>query len=66
MSTTVHECLQNAQLNFQNVARLAPVLAAHPIWQMAMEQLSNALAAIDNGRDLNFVIQDGMGEDVKL
>lgn len=66
MSTTVHEALLSAQLNFQTMSKMAPGLSAHPIWQIAMEQLSNALTAIDNGRDLNFVIQDGMGGEIKL
>jgi hypothetical protein len=33
---------QCAQINFQNVENLAPVLKTHPIWLIAMEQL-NAL-----------------------
>ena len=63
MSTTVHEALQNAQINFENLGR-SP-LGKHPFFLIAKSQLDNALEAIDNGTALNDVIQESMGDDVK-
>ncbi len=63
MSTTVHEALQNAQVNFENLRR-SP-LARHPFFMIAKAQLDNALEAIDNGMALNDVIQESLGDAVK-
>lgn len=63
MSTTVHEALQNAQINFANLQRTA--LAQHPFFMIAMSQLDNALEAIDNGMGLDEVIQESMLDEVK-
>jgi len=37
------EWIQNAQINFKNVVKLNPQLAAHPIFRLASEQLHNGL-----------------------
>ena len=63
MSTTVHEALLNAQINFQNLGRMGA--AGNPLYMIAMEQLNNGLEAIDNGMILDDVIQEHLGADVK-
>ena len=58
MSTTVLEALQSAQINFGTLAKLG--LKVHPIYFLAMDQLNNALQAIENNKSLNSVIQEHM------
>jgi hypothetical protein len=62
MSTTVLEALQNAELNFKNVGRMGA--KNNPIYMMAMEQLKNAIEALENGRKPDDVIQENMFADV--
>ena len=62
MSTTVHECFINAQCNFENVIRLGG--GKNPIFMIAMEQLNNGLAALENGKNLEDVIQEDMFSEV--
>ena len=62
MSTTVLEALQNAQINFENVGKMGA--KNNPIFMMAMEQLNNAIASLENDKGPNDVIQDEMFGDV--
>ncbi len=64
MSTTVHEALMNAQINFATTGRMIPVLASHPIFALATEQLANALEALESGMDLDHVIQESLGGEI--
>lgn len=41
------ECLQNAQINFENLARMAPVVGNHPIYKLAKEQLDNGIEKLE-------------------
>ena len=61
MSTTVLEALQNAKINFETIKMMLP---AHPIYDMALEQLSNGLKALENDMSPNDVIQENMFDDV--
>jgi hypothetical protein len=62
MSTTVLEALQNAELNFKNVGRMGA--KNNPIYMMAMEQLKNAIKALENGKKPDEVIQENMFAEV--
>jgi len=44
---SANEILQNAQINFGNVAIVFPRLAQLPIWQMATDQLRNGLKKLE-------------------
>lgn len=59
MSTTVLDALQNAQINFETVGRMTGG-NRNPIFGIAMEQLNNAIAAIENGKSPDDVIQENM------
>ena len=63
MSTTVLEVLLNAQINFQDAGRMG--CNHNPIFLMAMDQLNNGIAAIENGKTLNYIIQENVADDVK-
>jgi hypothetical protein len=58
MSTTVIEALQNAKINFENTKSIPP------IFPLAMEQLDNAIEALENGLSATDVIQETMFGDV--
>ena len=62
MSTTVLEALQNAELNFKTVGRMGA--KNNPIYMVAMEQLKNAIEALENGKKPDEVIQENMFADV--
>lgn len=40
------EIIMNAQINFENVAKMNPDLKLHPIFGMATEQLENGIAKL--------------------
>ena len=65
MSTTVLEALQNAQCNFETVGENG-LLGGNVIYQIALDQLKNAIEAIKKGRDPNFVIQEDICSEVKV
>jgi len=54
MSTTVLDALLNAQASFETAKQLPQ------IFPLAMDQLNNAIEAIENGKGANDVIQDNM------
>jgi len=53
----------NARINFQNAGRMG--CNHNPIFLMAMDQLNNGIAAIENGKTLNYIIQENVADDVK-
>jgi len=65
MSTTVLEALQSAQCNFGTVGKMTGV-NQNPIFMIAMEQLKNSIAALENDRDAHYVIQESMADDVRV
>jgi len=64
MSTTVLEALQNAHCNFETMGRLGA--KGYTIYGLAMGQLENAIKALENGRDAEFVIQESMVDEVHV
>lgn len=56
MSTTVFDALQNAQANFEPVGKLGA--KNNPIFMIAMDQLNNAIAAVNNNKSLDYVIKE--------
>ena len=58
MSTTVLEALQNAQINFETIGKMGA--KNNPIFMIAMDQLNNAITALDNDKGADDVIQDHM------
>uniref|UniRef100_A0A6M3J020 Uncharacterized protein n=1 Tax=viral metagenome TaxID=1070528 RepID=A0A6M3J020_9ZZZZ len=51
MSITVLEVLECAKINFNNVNRMSGgILSGHPIYMLAMEQLTIATKAISEGK----------------
>lgn len=62
MSTTVREALENCQINLGNAAKFG---ISNPMVIIAKGQLDNALEAIENGMDLDDVIQESMFEEVR-
>ena len=62
MSTTVLEALENAQVNFETLGRMGA--ASNPIYMIAMDQLNNAIEAIQADKGLDFVLQDNMFADI--
>ena len=64
MSPTVLGALENAQINFENIANMGA--KNNPIFMIALEQLSNAIVALENGKEAYDVIQDGLGADVDV
>jgi hypothetical protein len=63
MSTTVLEALENAQINFKTVGKMGA--QGHPIFQIAMEQLKNAITALDNGKAPDDILQESLLDEVK-
>lgn len=63
MSTTVLEALQNAQINFETIGRMGA--NRHPIFMMALEQLSNGIKALNNGMSIDDLIQEEAFSEVK-
>lgn len=57
MSTTVREALMNAQINLSNADNFA---SPYPMMMIAKDQLDNAMKALENGMDLDDVIQESM------
>jgi hypothetical protein len=64
MSTSVYDALLNAQINLENCECMLPGFK-NPIYQIAKNQLDNALKAIDNGMSLEDIIQEEMGGEIK-
>ena len=64
MSITVLEVLQNAQCNFETMGKMGA--KNNPIYGLAMGQLKNAIKALENGRDAEFVIQESMVDEVHV
>ena len=62
MSTTVIEALENAKVNFETAQNMGR--AGSPIFMLAMEQLLNAIEALENDLKPNDVIQESMGAEV--
>jgi hypothetical protein len=60
---TTLDALQNAKCNFETLGRLG--LKSHPIYLIAIDQLSNAIKALENGKAPNDVLQEHMFGDVK-
>lgn len=62
MSTTVLEALQNAQINFATVGkrRLKSDPVTNIAFNIATDQLDNAIAALENGKSATDVIQQNM------
>ena len=58
MSTTVLEALQNAQINFETIGKIGA--KNNPIFMIAMDQLNNAITALDNDKGADYVIQDDL------
>ena len=56
MSTTVLGALQNAKINFETIGRFGA--SGNPIFMIAMEQLNNAIAALESGAAPDKVIQE--------
>lgn len=63
MSTTVLEALQNAQFNFETLGKMGAKNS--PFFVIAMEQLKNSIAALENGKSPDEVIQENMFGDIK-
>jgi len=53
MSVSNLEVLQNAQMNLETFVRMNPMVARHPIFMMATEQVKNGVAALKSGKDIN-------------
>ena len=62
MSTTVLEALENAKINFENARTMGPV--GKPIYDMAVEQLGNAIEALENDFGPHDIIQESMFSEV--
>lgn len=62
MITTVIEALENSKVNFENVGRMGA--AKNPLYMIAMQQLNNALEALENVNNPDYVIQEHMFDDV--
>lgn len=58
MTTTVLDALENAKINFETVGHMGA--ARHPIYAIAMTQLTNAIKALENGIAPDAVIQENM------
>lgn len=63
MSVTVLEVLESAKINFETIGKMGA--KNHPIFMIAMEQLNNAIAAMENGRGADFVVQENLASEVK-
>ena len=64
MSTTVFDALQNARTNFKTIGRLWA--DSNPIFIIAMEQLTNAITALENGKAPDDVIQEHIAAPVDV
>ena len=58
MSTTVFSALQNAQINFEIIGKMGA--KNNPIFMIAMDQLNNAITALENDKGPYDVIQEHM------
>ena len=56
MSTTVLEALQNARSNFKTIGKMGA--KDNPIFMIAMDQLNNVIAELENDKGPNDLIQD--------
>lgn len=65
MATTVLGALQCAKINFEAIGK-EPAVGRHPIFVIALEQLTNAVTALENGKAPSDVIQEYMGGEVDL
>jgi len=65
MSTTVLEAIENAKCNVETVAGMTVSPIAAGICSIAIEQLSNAIEALENGLNADDVIQENMFSEVK-
>ncbi len=61
--TTILDALQNAQCNLETLGRLGA--KSHPIFLVALDQLSNAIKALENGKAPNDVLQERLFGDVE-
>ena len=61
MSTTALQALQNAQINFRTVAKS---VGDNLFFLIAMDQLDNGIAALENGKAPDDVIQEHMFDEV--
>lgn len=43
MSISIIEVAENAKINFENVVKMNPALGQHPIFTIAMEQLTEVI-----------------------
>ena len=64
MSTTVYDAIINAQINFETAASMGA--SANPIFKIALDQLNNAVTAIENGKDFDWILQENMFGDVNV
>ena len=65
MSTTVLDALMNAKINFETAQTMGHSGSGNPIFMIAMEQLNNAIKALENDRGSAFVIQENMVSDIE-
>lgn len=63
MSTTILDALLNCQHNFKTLRSMG--LCCNPLYIIGMSQLSNAIDALKNGRESDFVIQESLVDEVK-
>ena len=47
MSLSIEEVAVSAQMNFENVVKMNPLLKSHPIFQLAMEQLQEVIDRLE-------------------
>lgn len=64
MSTTVLDALMNAQINLQNLAKQA-FIDKHPFFVIGMDQLGNAIEALENGMSPHDTLQESLFSEVK-
>ena len=63
MSTTVLEALENAKINFATARTMGVV--GKPVYDTAMNQLSNAIHALENDIGPDDIIQEDIFSEVK-
>ena len=63
MSTTVLDALRNAKINFETICRRGMLI--DPVFVIALEQLSNAVSALEKGRASDYVIQENIASEIK-
>lgn len=49
--TSALECVQNAQINFENLERFFPQLKTHPVYMIAKEQLDNGVNKLEQDNE---------------